>query len=198
MLTLYHAPRSRSSRFIWLLEEIGEPYAIEYVTIRRGDGSGGPDPRNPHPDKKVPALLHDDVLVTESAAICLYLSDSFPKTKLGPGVDDARRADYLTWLSYYAGVVEPVVLAKFQGRTETDPDEKRAYEALDARVRGALRAGPYLLGDAFSAADVLLGSVFQWAPTMLPQGAEIDAYVARLSARPALQRSLARDASPTR
>lgn len=198
MLTLYHSPRSRSSRFIWLLEEIGEPYAIEYVTIRRGDGSGGPDPRNPHPDKKVPALLHDDVLVTESAAICLYLSDSFPKAKLGPGVDDARRADYLTWLSYYAGVVEPVVLAKFQGRTETDPDEKRAYEALDARVRGALRAGPYLLGDAFSAADVLLGSVFQWAPTMLPQGAEIDAYVARLSARPALQRSLARDAAPAR
>lgn len=198
MLTLYHSPRSRSSRFIWLLEELGEPYAIEYVTIRRADGSGGPDPRNPHPDRKVPALLHDDVLVTESAAICLYLSDSFPKSKLGPDADDARRADYLTWLFYYAGVVEPVVLAKFQGRTETDPDEKRAYEALDARVRGALRAGPYLLGDIFSAADVLLGSVFQWAPAMLPQGAEIDAYVARLSARPALQRSLARDAAPAR
>jgi glutathione S-transferase len=60
------------------------------------------------------------------------------------------------WLCYYAGVVEPVVTAKFQGRTETDPDEKRAYDALDARLRAALRAGPYLLGDAFSAADVLL------------------------------------------
>ena len=196
MLTLYHAPRSRSSRFIWLLEEIGEPYAIEYVTIRRADGSGARDPRNPHPDKKVPALLHDDVLVTESGAICLYLTDSVPKAKVGPGIDDARRADYLTWLFYYAGVVEPVVMAKFQGRTENDADEKRAYEALDARVRGALRAGPYLLGDAFSAADVLLGSVFQWAPAMLPQGAEVDAYVARLSARPALRRSLTKDSAP--
>jgi glutathione S-transferase len=195
MLTLYHSPRSRSSRFIWLLEEIGEPYAIEYVTIRRADGSGAPDPRNPHPDKKVPALLHDGVLVTESAAICLYLSDGFPKAKIGAAVGDPRRADYLTWLFYYAGVVEPVLMAKFQGRTESDPEEKRAYEALEARIRGALRAGPYLLGGAFSAADVLLGSAFQWAPAMLPQGAEISAYVERLSARPAVQRSLARDSA---
>ena len=67
MLTLYHAPQSRSSRFLWLLEEIGEPYTVEYVDIRRADGSGAPDPRNPHPDGKVPALLHDGQLVTEAA-----------------------------------------------------------------------------------------------------------------------------------
>jgi glutathione S-transferase len=169
---------------------------IEYVTIRRADGSGRPDPRNVHPDKKVPALVHDERLVTESAAICLYLSDAFPKARVGPEVGDPRRAAYLTWLSYYAGVIEPVVTAKFKGLTETDPNEKAAYEAMDARLRAALRSGPFLLGDSFSTADVLVGSAFQWARAMLPQGPEFDAYVERLSSRPALERALARDAVP--
>ena len=93
MLTLYHAPRSRSSRIVWLLEELGEPYQIEYVEIRRQDGSGGRDPKNPHPDRKVPALVHDGRLVTESAAICLPLSDAVPHAKLGPALGDPRRTD---------------------------------------------------------------------------------------------------------
>lgn len=198
MLTLYHSPMSRSSRIIWLLEELGEPYAIEYVTIRRPDGSGAPDPRNPHPDKKVPALLHDDVLVTESAAICLHLSDSFPKAKLGPEIGDPRRAAYLTWLFYYAGVVEPVLTAKFKGHTESDPDDRRAYEAMSARLRGALREGPHLLGERFSTADILLESAFQWGRAMLPQGPEIDAYLGRLATRPARLRAFAKDAAPAR
>ena len=114
MLTLFHAPRSRSSRFIWLLEEIAEPYEITYVSIRRGDGSGEPDPRNPHPDKRVPALVHDGELVTESAAIALYLADTFP-AKIGPGVGEPGRGAFLTWLAFYAGVIEPAMAAKWQG-----------------------------------------------------------------------------------
>ena len=107
MLTLYHSPQTRSSRFIWLLEEIGEPYGIEYVTIQRGDGTGERDPKNPNPDGRVPTLVHDGVQVSESAAIALYLSDAFPAAQLGPAVGDPGRGNFLTWLYYYAGEVEP-------------------------------------------------------------------------------------------
>lgn len=196
MLTLYHSPASRSSRILWLLEEIGEPYQVEYVTIRRQDGSGGRDERNPHPDKKVPALVHDGRLVTESAAICLSLSDAFPRAKVGPAPGDSKRGDYLTWLFYYAGVIEPVVTAKFKGETERDPEAKGAYDAMESRLRGALERGPYLLGEPFSAADVLVASAFQWARSVMPQGSEFEAYLRRIESRPALQRAMRKDDAP--
>lgn len=196
MLVLHHAPRSRSSRLIWLLEEIGEPYRVEYVTIRRPDGSGAHDPKNPHPDKKVPALVHDGRLVTESAAICLYLSDTFPRAKVGPAAGDPKRCDYLTWLFYYAGVIEPVVTAKVRGEIDRNPDAKQGYDAMESRLLGALERGPYLLGEAFSAADVLVASVFQWGPELMPKGEVFDAYVRTIAARPALQRALGKDAPP--
>jgi glutathione S-transferase len=197
MLTLYHSPASRSSRFLWLLEEIGEPYEVEYVTIRRQDGSGARDERNPHPDKKVPALVHDGRLVTESAAICLYLSDAFPRAKVGPPVGDAKRGDYLTWLAYYAGVLEPVLVAKAKGETERDPGAKDAFDAMASRLRSALDPGPYLLGERFSTADVLVASAFQWGGKLMPQGSAFDAYVRRIESRPALERALKKDGAPT-
>ena len=92
MLTLVHAPRSRSTRFLWLLEEIGTPYDVMKVDIRRtggpSAGSGARDPSNPHPHGQVPALLDDGVLVHESAAIALYLTDKFPEAGLGPAPGD--------------------------------------------------------------------------------------------------------------
>src|SRR5688572_16277627 len=108
MLTLFHAPWSRSSRIVWLLEEIGAPYEIRYVDIFRAQTqSGGRDPANPHPDGKVPALVHDGALVTESAAIALYLTDLFPQAGLGAPVGSSERAAYVTWLSWTAGEMEP-------------------------------------------------------------------------------------------
>jgi glutathione S-transferase len=193
VLTIYHAPASRSSRILWLLEEIGEPYTIEKMDIRRGDGSGAPDPRNVHPDKKVPALVHDGQLVTETAAICLYLTDAFPKAKMGPVSGDPRRGAYLTWLAYYPGVIEPSVIAKSQGRTETDANEQKNYDQMSARLRTALEAGPYVLGEAFSAADILVVSVFQWMRSLMPEGALFDDYAKRCGERPAAARALAKD-----
>jgi glutathione S-transferase len=193
MLTLYHAPRSRSSRIIWLLEEIGAPYEIAKMDIPRRDGSGASDPRNPHPDKKVPALVHDGVLVTESAAICLYLADAFPEARVGPRIGEPLRASFLTWLAYYAGVIEPVVTAKASGATEKDPAQAAAYAAVAERLRLAFERGPFVLGDVFSAADVLVTSVFQWARELMPAGPVFDAYVTRMSERPALQRAFRKD-----
>ncbi len=196
MLKLYHSPQTRSSRFIWLLEELGQPYQVEYVTIRRGDGSGERDPRNPNPDGRVPTLEHDGRLVMESAAICLYLSDAFPDAKLGPPVGDADRAAYLTWLFYYSGEVEPALISKFTGQAEKEERVQRSYDQMVARFEGALARGPYMLGETFSAADVLFGSIVQWGSQMLPKRDAFDAYLARLVERPAYQRSTAKDAAP--
>ncbi len=193
MLTLYHSPRSRSSRFIWLLEEIGTPYEIVQVDIPRQDGTGAPDPRNPHPDRKVPAIVHDGVLVTESAAICVYLADAFPESGLGPRIGDPLRAPFLTWLAYYAGVIEPAMVAKVTGLTETDANQKKAYEQMVKRLEAGLAAGPFILGEGFSAADILVASVFQWGRNFFPPSEAIDQYVARIGQRPALQRAVAKD-----
>ncbi len=195
MLKLYHSPQTRSSRFVWLLEELGEPYEIEYVTIQRGDGSGERDPRNPNPDGRVPTLDHDGRLVSESAAIALYLTDAFPKAGLGPQAGDPGRADYLTWLFYYAGEVEPALIAKWTKRVDTDEREGRRYDQMVARFEGALAKGPYMLGEAFSAADVLFGSIVQWGAEMLPERPAFKAYLDRLTARPAYERATAKDAA---
>jgi glutathione S-transferase len=198
MLTLVHAPRSRSTRFLWLLEELGVPYEIMRVDIRRGNGSGASDPRNPHPHKQVPALLDDGVLVTESAAVVLYLTDKFPQAGLGPTLTDPLRGPYLSWLAYYAGVLEPVVTNHWKGRTATDASDKAAYEALDGRLRTTLERTPWLLGDAFSAADILFVSLLQFSRQMLPAHAVYDEWLARANARPALARALAKDEVPER
>src|SRR5204863_273345 len=116
MITLYHAPQTRSSRMIWLLEELGVPYEIRPVSIFRpmtGEGSG--DAANPHPDKKVPAIDHDGVVVAESLAIVLYLLDAFPEAGLAPVQGDPRRGDYLTWTAWYVAELEPALFAGLAG-----------------------------------------------------------------------------------
>ena len=198
MLTLFHTPRSRSSRIIWLLEELGTDYRIRYVDIPRMDGSGRADAANPHPDKKVPALAHGDALVTESAAICLYLTDLHPEAGIGPVVGDPKRGSYLTWLAYYAGVIEPVVTIEF-AELGTHPMLARTFRGLKEmhqRVLVALESSPFLLGRSFSAADVLLGSLGHFARRLLPAGDPVDAYLARMNARPALARAMEKDARP--
>jgi glutathione S-transferase len=198
MLTLYHSPQSRSSRMIWLLEELEADYEIAYVEVSRADGSGGPDPHNPHPDKKVPALVHDGALVTESAAIMLYLTDLFPKAGLGPQVGDPDRGAYLTWLAYYAGVIEPVLTFSFLGLGDNQGliATFRGRPEMERRILSALDGNDYLLGSRFSAADILIASIGQWARDMLPAGEVMDAYLKRCGERPALMRAGEKDAVP--
>ncbi len=122
MITLYHAPQSRSTRMIWWLEELGVPYEIKPVAIFRpmtGEGTG--DPANPHPDSKVPAIVHGATLVAESVAIILYLSDAFPQAKLGPVAGDAARGSYLTWLAWYATEFESALFAGLAGELASAP-----------------------------------------------------------------------------
>lgn len=161
MLTLVHAPKSRSSGILWLLEEIGQPYDIQYVEIRRGDGSGKADAANPQPHAKVPVLKDDTQVIFEQSAIALYLADRFPQAKLGPAIADPARGRFLTMLSYYCGVVEPAFTSKFLKVTVprgtagwVDSDEVMDF------INVELAAHDYIVGDTFTSADVLYAGAF--------------------------------------
>jgi glutathione S-transferase len=198
MITLVHAPRSRSTSFLWLLEEIGEPYRIQYVSIRRSDGSGSLDTSNPHPHGKVPVVLDDPTLVFEQSAVALYLADKFPNADLGPRIGDPARGSFLTLLSYYSGVVEPAFTSKFlrmavprgsAGWVDSD-------EAMDF-INGRLSRHPYIVGEKFTAADVLYAGAFAlFMASPLLEGKktqQLQDYVARCTSRPARARAAAKD-----
>jgi glutathione S-transferase len=199
MLKLFHNPDSRSSRFIWLLEELGIDYELNYTDIPRWSGKGAPDPANPHPDKRVPALLHDGQLVTESAAIALYLTDTFPAVGLGAEIGSRDRAAYLTWLAFYAGEVEFAFGIYRRGWIDNDPHGamRKDYERMIQRVLSALSSGEYLMGKQFSSVDILMSSPFQWIRDFGPPSREIDGWLERLAARPAAQRAEALDRQPS-
>jgi glutathione S-transferase len=196
MITLYHAPRSRSSRFIFLLEELGVPYEIAKVSIRRGDGSGALDRANPHPHGKVPAIRDGETLVYESIAVALYLTDKFPDAGLGPVVGDPQRGAYLTWLAYYAGVMEPAWTSAFM--TADVPRGTAGWvktEEVMELVNATLSKNPYILGEKFSAADILVGTTFKlfMGSPLLPKTDLLEAYVQRVVERPAYARAAAKD-----
>jgi glutathione S-transferase len=196
MIKLYHAPRSRSSRFIFLLEELGIPYEIAKVSIRRGDGSGALDDDNPHPHGKVPVIRDGETVVYESAAIALYLTDKFPAAGIGALIGDPKRGAYLTWLAYYAGVMEPAWMSAFM---KTDVPRGTAgwvkTDEVMKLVNATLNKGPYILGEKFSAADVLIATTFKlfMGSPILAKTDVLEAYVARVTERPAYARGLAKD-----
>ena len=197
VITLFHHPKTRSTRFIFLLEELEAPYQLRRVTTRKSDGTGAVDPANPHPHGKVPAISDDGVVVFESPAITLYLTDRFPKNRLGPLVGEPERGPYLSWLAYYTGVLEPAFMSKFMN-VEV-PRGTAGWVPVDeamAAVTRLLSAGPYILGERFSGADVLYGTTFAMfgQSPMMPKSAVIDDYVQRVVSRPAFARAQARDA----
>jgi glutathione S-transferase len=195
VITLFHRPKTRSTRFIFLLEELEAPYEIRLVTTRTREG-GAPDPANPHPHGKVPAISDDGAVVFESPAIALYLTDKFTKNRLGPLVGDRDRAAYLSWLCYYTGVLEPAFMSKFmnvdvpRGTAGWVPVEEAMPAVIDR-----LSAGPYMLGEQFSAADVLYGTTFAMfaQSPMMPKSTVIEDYVRRIVTRPAFARAQSRD-----
>ena len=194
MITLYHAPKSRSSRIIWLLEELNAAYDIRPVSIFRpmtGEGEG--DPANPHPEKRVPAIEHDGELVAESVAIVLYLTDAFPKAKLGPVAGQKGRGAYLTWLAWYAAELEPAIHASLMGELADSPQKQRNYDLVIRRLEERLAESPYLMGEHFTGADLLVSSALHVVRQGFPASAVFDAYADRCRMRPAAIRAAALD-----
>lgn len=187
MIVLYHAYMSRSTRVLWLLEELGADYKLVPISIMRPDGSGGPDGQNPHPLKQVPAIEHDGVLIVESLAIWLHLSDSFPKAELAPKPDDPARTDYMGWIGSQTAIFEPLVAAAMKGEAFSAREEA-ARDWLDSRFQAALSRAPYLLGENFSTADLLYSSMLRFYPSVLPDRPAYKDWLARINERPALAR----------
>ena len=200
-LTLYHAAPSRSSVTLWMLEEIGQPYEIKLVSLSDGDNLK-PDYLAINPMGKVPALLHGDTVITEVAAICAYLADEFPDAKLNIPVGSPRRGTYLKWLFFGPGCLEPAIVDRAAPRKDPPRRAMLGYGDFDMTmdvVAKAVEKGPYLMGEQFTAADVVIGANIRWSMIfkLLPERKEFVDYAARLAARPATQRADAKDKALT-
>lgn len=198
MLTLVHSPQSRSTRILWMLEETGLPYNVRYVTISRQDGSGAPDPNNPHPAKKVPVLIHDGRPIIESSAILIHLADMAPEKNLLPPIGTAARGEALAWIATYAATFEPALLAQFAGVGDNAMLKRGigSTETVFTMITDALAARPYIAGDHFTVADIMYADADFWMRTLMPPGDAVDAYIKRCIERPARARAVAKDAAP--
>lgn len=198
MLTFYHAPQSRSFSILWLLEELGQPYEMEIVDIR-ADGGPPESYRAIQPHKKVPAIVHDGTTVTERAAICLYLTETFPDAGLAPAIGDADRAAFLTTLIYSDAVLDPIIATSMH-KFQYEPRAFSFGSQADTIANLAKRLGeqPYAAGERFTAADTQLGAGLHFGMNIvgvLPRLPVFEAYMGRMMERPGLQRTLQKDGS---
>ena len=196
-LTLYHAAPSRSSVVLWMLEELGQPYDLKLLSLKQGDNLK-PDYLAINPMGKVPALKHGDTIITELAAICTYLADEFPQARLNVPIGTPRRGVYLKWLFFGPGCLEPAVIDRAAPRMEEARRAMLGYGDFDTTMNvlaKAVEKGPWLMGERFTAADVVIGANIRWGMIfkMIPERKEFADYAARIAARPAAQRAEAKD-----
>ncbi len=191
-IILYHAPMSRSAIARWTLEEVGEPYRVETVDIRTGAGGRTPEYLKINPMGKVPAIKHGDVVVAENAAIAAYLGDAFPEKSLAPKIGDPTRGEYLRLLFWAANCIEPAMM---QAHLKFDTQRGQAgwgdAELVFDVLAQTVARTPWLLGEDFSMADVIVGSgvAFGTQFGMMEKRPEYMDYLARIDARPARQRA---------
>ena len=199
-ITFFHAPQSRSRGTLALLEELGVDYDLHLLDLKAGTQ------RDPaylalNPLGKVPAIRHDGAMVTEQPAVMMYLADLHPDKGLAPAIGDPLRGPYLRWMVFYGSCFEPALVDHSMQR-EPAPHMTSPYgtwqEVLDAIV-DQLTPGPWLLGERFSAADELWGTALHWTTMfkLVPEVPPVRDYVARVRARPAMQRAEAKDAAFT-
>jgi glutathione S-transferase len=195
-LHFYYNPHSRAALVHWMLEELGVPFEMHVLRFDKAEHKT-PEYLAINPMGKVPAIKHGEVVVTEGAAICCYLADVFPAAGLAPAIGDPRRGPYLRWMFFSGSCVEPAVWDRALNR-EPGKRSMIGYGSFDDAMNAASLAisnGPYILGDMFSAADVVLGSMLMYGMQfgIIPARPDFAAYAERLKARHALQRSEAKD-----
>jgi glutathione S-transferase len=203
MLKLYYAPRTRAARILWLLEELGLPYQLETVEFRPTSDTFF---QQQTPTGKLPTIEDGDLVMCESGAIVEYLLERYGEGRLAPAAGAPERARYLQWLHYAESTAFPplgnlVWLTRYREGAGADAAlladaRKRAASGLDFLER-QLGPGPYLLGEAFTAADVMMGFTLIAARllgVLDERFPAVSAYLDRLMQRPALQKVLATNA----
>jgi glutathione S-transferase len=195
MLQLHHHPFSRAAGTLWALEEVGEPYELVYVDIMKGEQKS-PAHLALNPMGKIPVLVDGATVITENAAISMYLADRFASGRLAPRIDDPRRGTYLRWTMFAPSVIEPAHMAKTNGwQYRASQAGWGEYEAMLKSVDVALAGRDYVLGETFSMADCVFGGALRFLTTMggMPASDLVKAYVERITSRPAYQRSDAKN-----
>ena len=196
-LTFFHAPRTRSSGVKVLLEELGASYTLKTLNMRAGEHLGAAF-LAVNPIGKVPAILDGQALVSEQVAVFIHLADRFPAAGLAPSIDDPQRGPYLRWMVYYASAFEPALVDRAMQR---EPGARAmspygTYDLVMRTVLEQLRAGPYILGRRFSAADILWGMALTWTTQfgLVPKEPEVVRYIEAFASRPSVIKVGAEDA----
>ncbi|HEX4711621.1 glutathione S-transferase family protein [Phenylobacterium sp.] len=190
-ITLYHSPASRAFTAYWMLEELGVPFDVRTIDIRKGEQKS-PDYLKLNPAGKVPTLTDGQVVVSENPAIAIYLADRYGYGTLAPKIDEADRGAYLKWMVFSTAVVDPV--ATLHEQKIDLPGFNFSFGAFDDMVQvltGVLDDRDYLLGKRFSAADVVLGATLSrllYQKVLPPDPVLLD-YNGRLTAREAFHRA---------
>jgi len=184
-MKLYYNPQSRAVIAKWMLDECDAQYEIVPIDFTKGEHKT-PEFRKINPAGKLPALEDGASKIFEGAAICLYLGDKFPRANLAPAISAPERGRYLSLMVYSTSQLEPAmgdVLLKVESLPQRGWTD---FETAQTVVEGELGKGPYLFGDWFTAADIMIGSMFIWKRILgAPSGRPgLEAYVDRLLARP--------------
>lgn len=196
-VSLYYSPNTRSFGALVLLEELRADYRLHVLDVKSGE-QRTPEYLAINPMGKVPALRHEGALVTEQAAIYMYAADLYPEAGLAPPIGDALRGPYLRWMVFYGSCFEPAIVDRALKREPAPPATSpyRDYDTTLKTLTDQLAGGPYLLGEQFTAADVLWGTALTWTVgfKLVPKVPVIDTYIERVNARPAFVRAKAKDA----
>jgi glutathione S-transferase len=197
-VTFYHAPNSRSGGTRALLEELGADYDLHALNLKRGEQRQA-QYLAVNPMGKVPAIRHGDALITEQPAVFIYLADLYPQAGLAPAIGDPLRGPYLRWMVFYGSCFEPAIVDRSRQNAPAAPSTSPYgdFDTMLGTLTDQLERGPWLLGETFSAADVLWGTALNWTTMfkLVPELPVIRTYVDRVISRPALQRAAAADAA---
>ncbi|WP_130620837.1 glutathione S-transferase family protein [Dyella amyloliquefaciens] len=196
-VTFYHAPNSRSGGTRALLEELGVEYDLHVLNLKHNE-QRQPPYTDVNPMGKVPAIWHNGGLVTEQPAVYLYLADLYPEKGLAPPIGDPLRGPYLRWMVFYGSSFEPALVDRAMKREPVQPSTcpYGDWDTMFNTLVAQLERGPYMLGERFSALDVLWGSALRWTTMfkLVPELPVITSYIERVGSRPAMQRAAALDA----
>jgi glutathione S-transferase len=196
-VTLYHCPRSRSSGVLNLLEELQADYELQVLDMAAGE-TRTPGYLAINPMGKVPALVHGDAVVTEQSAVYIYLADLYADRGLAPALHDPLRGPYLRWMAFYGGAFEPAVVDRAQQRESggLQMSPYGDYDTMIATLNAQLGGGAYMLGERFTALDVLWSNALGWTTQfgLVEVTPAMRDYLDRCMARPAFGVARERDA----